>query len=198
MVFRKSLEDLSRFQAEVIAARSTTGDDRRKRALDLRQRYYTGSPIQKAVAVELLYVMRDCTDWEITLQFIDSLPDDLLNNALVKEQRSLAVSKSGDHDAAIGALRELIRTSGDTSERRGLLGGRYKKKWRAMGNPADLDRSIAEYEAGMKLDLNDYFPSSNLARLYRTRKSKGDDDKARTSSAVTITACERPASEVKR
>jgi hypothetical protein len=43
----------------------------------------------------------------------------------------------------------------------------------------------------MKLDLNDYFPSSNLARLYRTRKRKGDDDKARISASITLTACER-------
>jgi hypothetical protein len=43
----------------------------------------------------------------------------------------------------------------------------------------------------MKLDLNDYYPSSNLARLYRTRKRKGDEDRARISAAVTLTACER-------
>lgn len=58
--FRKSLEDLSRFQGEIIAARSATGDQRRARALDLSKRYYTGGPIQKAVAMELLYTLRDC------------------------------------------------------------------------------------------------------------------------------------------
>jgi len=189
--FRKTLEDLSRFQAEIIAARSATGDECRSRALELRKRYYMGGPIQKPVAIELLYTLRDCTDWKTTLQFIDSLPDDLRNSPLVKEQRALALSKSGDHEAAIGALRELISTSGDTSERRGLLGGRYKKKWGATKDPANLDRAIAEYEAGMKVDLNDYYPSSNLARLYHTRRRKGDEDKARISAAVTLTACER-------
>jgi tetratricopeptide (TPR) repeat protein len=189
--FKKALEDLSRFQAEIIAARSATGNDCRSRALELRNRYYMGGPIQKAVAVELLYTLRDCTDWETTLQFIDSLPSDLRNSPLVKEQRALALSKSGDHDAAIGALRELIVAGGDTSERRGLLGGRYKKKWDATKDPVNLDRAIAEYEAGMKVDLNDYYPSSNLARLYRTRKRKGDDDKARIAAAVALTACER-------
>jgi hypothetical protein len=43
----------------------------------------------------------------------------------------------------------------------------------------------------MKFDLSDYYPSSNLARLYRTRNRRGDDDKARISAAVTLTACER-------
>ena len=143
------------------------------------------------MAIELLYTLRDCTDWETTLQFIDSLSDDLRNSPLVKEQRALALSKSGDHEAAIGALRELILTSGDTSEHRGLLGGRYKKKWGATKDPANLDRVIAEYEAGMKIDLNDYYPSSNRARLYRTRRRKGDEVKALISAAVALTACER-------
>jgi tetratricopeptide (TPR) repeat protein len=167
------------------------GDECRLRALELRKRYYTGGPIQKPVAIELLYTLRDCTDWSTTLEFIDNLPADLRNSPLVQEQRALALSKSGDHEAAIGALRELISSGGDTSERRGLLGGRYKQRWSSSKNPVDLDKAIAEYEAGMKLDLNDYYPSSNLARLYRTRKRKGDDDKARIAAAVTPTACER-------
>jgi hypothetical protein len=189
--FKKSIEELSHFQAEIIAARSATGEECRTRALDLRTRYYTGGPIQKAVAVELLFTLRDCTDWKTTLEFIEALPNDLKQSPLVKEQRALALSKSGDYDGAIGALRALITDSGDTSERRGLLGGRYKVMWKATKDPADLSRAIAEYEAGMKLDLNDYYPSSNLTRLYRTRKRKGDDDKARIAAAVTLTACER-------
>ena len=188
---RKSIEELSQFQAEVIAARSVSGIERRTRALALRDRYYSGGPIQKAVAIDLLYTLRDCTDWKETLTFINSLPPDIGKLPLVQEQRALAESKSGDHDIAIGALRELIRTTGDTSERRGLLGGRYKKKWTAVNDPADLSRAIAEYEQGMLLDLNDYYPSSNLARLYRTRQRKGDEDKARVSAAIAMTACER-------
>lgn len=189
--FKKSIEELSQFQSEIIAARSGTGDQRRTRALALRDRYYTGGPIQKAVAIELLYTLRDCTDWKTTLEFADKLPADLKYSSLVKEQCALALSKSGNHDDSIGALRELIRTSGDTSERRGLLGGRYKKKWNTTKDPADLSRAITEYENGMRLDLNDYYPSSNLARLYRTRNRKGDEDKARISASITLVACER-------
>jgi hypothetical protein len=89
------------------------------------------------------------------------------------------------------SLKELIQISGDTAERRGLLGGRYKKKWTITGDPADLSRAITECENGMRLDLNDYYPSSNLARLYRTRNRKGDDGKARISASITLVACER-------
>jgi tetratricopeptide (TPR) repeat protein len=189
--FKKSLEELSRFQAEIIAARTATGDQRRIRALNLRDRYYTGGPIQKVVAVELLYTLRDCTDFDTTLKFIDNLSGDLRVLPVVKEQRALVLSKSGNHDDAIGALRELIQSTGDTSERRGLLGGRYKKKWNTSHKPDDLNSAIAEYENGMRLDLNDYYPSSNLARLYRTRNRRGDEDKARIAAAITVVACER-------
>jgi len=189
--FRKSLGELSQFQSEVSAARSATAGECRARALRLREKYYSGGPVQKAVALELLFTLRDCTDWATTEQFIESLPAELRDLPVVKEQRALARSKAGDDDVAIGALRELIANYGDTAERRGLLGGRYKQKWVRNGNLVDLDRAIREYEAGMKLDLNDYYPSSNLARLYRTRKRKGDEDRARVAAAVALTACER-------
>lgn len=189
--FRKSLAELSQFQSEVIAARSAEGGECRARALQLREKYYSGGPVQKAVALELLFTLRDCTDWATTEQFIESLPAEIRDLPVVKEQRALVRSKAGDDDVAIGALRELIANYGDTAERRGLLGGRYKQKWIRNGNAVDLDRAIREYEAGMKLDLNNYYPSSNLARLYRTRKRKGDEDKARVSAAVALTACER-------
>ena len=189
--FKKNVEELSNFQAEIIAARSATGDQRRTRALALRDRYYTGGPIQKAVAIELLYTLRDCTDFKTTLEFADKLPADLKESPLVKEQRALALSKSGNHDDAIGALKELIQSSGDTSERRGLLGGRYKKKWNITKDPADLSRAITEYENGMRLDLNDYYPASNLARLYRTRNRKGDDERRASLRLLHVVACER-------
>jgi len=43
----------------------------------------------------------------------------------------------------------------------------------------------------MHLDLNDYFPSSNPPRLYRTRNRRDDDSRAKVAAAVASTACER-------
>lgn len=193
--FRKTLEELSAFQAEVQAARSLPSPACSVRAMQLRDQFYTGGPIQSSVALELLYLIRDCTDWKTTLSFIDSLPDSLKTQTLVKEQRALGQSKAGDHNAAIGALLALISLSGDTSERRGLLGGRYKKLYSSEQNPAKktqyLDLAIEAYDAGMKLDLNDYYPSSNLARLYRVRGEEGDEDSARMAASVTTIACQR-------
>ncbi len=87
--FRKSLEELSAFQAEVHAARSLPKATCTSRAIQLRDQFYTGGPVQASVALELLYLLRDCTDWKTTLQFIDSLPYELKIQPLLKEQRAL-------------------------------------------------------------------------------------------------------------
>lgn len=193
--FRDSLKKLNAFQTEVSAAKSATGAECKRRALELRNQYFAGGPIQKAVALELFYMLRDCTDWPTTLQFISQLPEDIRKLPVIQEQTALAQSKDGDHPTAIGGLRELIKVAGDSAERRGLLGGRYKKLYTSEANPAlkanYLNQAIGEYENGMKLDLNDYYPSSNLPRLYRKRGRKGDDDRARVAAAIAMVACER-------
>jgi hypothetical protein len=193
--FRKTLEELSAFQAEVLAARSLGSPAWSAKAIELRDRFYQGGPVQGIVALELLYLLRDCTDWTTTLQFIDGLPKDWQERPLIKEQRALAQSKSGNHHDAIGALKALIAVAGDSSERQGLLGGRYKKLYSAENDAAKkrqlLNASIAHYEAGMRLDLNDYYPTCNLPRLYRSRNAAGDADKARIASAITLVACQR-------
>jgi len=43
----------------------------------------------------------------------------------------------------------------------------------------------------MQLDLNDYYPASNLPRLYRERAEKGDEKKATSAAVVAMSACER-------
>lgn len=84
--------------------------------------------------------------------------------------------------------------SGPTPERLGLLGGRYK---RLFANAKDedklefLNRAIDAYERGMELDLNQYYCSSNLPRLYRQRKRRGDDLRAQSVAPIVVAACER-------
>ena len=43
----------------------------------------------------------------------------------------------------------------------------------------------------MELDLNAYYCSSNLPRLYRTRARAGDEERAQTALRLVIAACER-------
>ena len=43
----------------------------------------------------------------------------------------------------------------------------------------------------MELDLNEYYCSSNLPRLYKARKRTGDEERALSVSKIVIAACER-------
>jgi hypothetical protein len=146
-------------------------------------------------ALEVTHLLRDYADWPDALAYIESLPPAIYHLPVMREQRCLAQSMTGNHLDAIGALEELINTSGDTSERQGLLGGRYKRLYRAATNPADkirfLAKAVEHYERGMMLDLNDYFPSCNLPLLYRERHRQGDEERARAAATAARLACQR-------
>src|SRR5271165_6366818 len=43
----------------------------------------------------------------------------------------------------------------------------------------------------MELDLNDYYCSCNLPRLYKVRMRKGDQERAQSVSNIVVAACER-------
>src|SRR5262249_31665152 len=75
------------------------------------------------------------------------------------------------------------------------IGGRYKRLLNAATSPSEkrqaLANAIERYEKGMQLDLNAYYCSSNLPRLYRSRAKPGDEELAQTMLRLTIAACER-------
>ena len=75
------------------------------------------------------------------------------------------------------------------------MGGRYKRLLKAAASASEkrqaLAKAIDRYEQGMELDLNAYYCSSNLPRLYRTRARAGDEERAQTALRLTIAACER-------
>src|SRR5206468_670913 len=123
------------------------------------------------------------------------LPAELQSLPLALEQKALVQSNAEQYLESIATLEELIRTDGETSERRGLLGGRYKRLHEAATDPIDkedyLNRAIQNYDRGMHLDLNDYYPASNLARLYKQRNLEGDNDRARVAAAITLVGCQR-------
>jgi len=98
----------------------------------------------------------------------------------------------------------LIRLRGDSAERQGLLGGRYKRLYNdsikaarddASGamkpNRRHLQDAIQHYENGMQLDLNDYYPICNLPALYRERGDAGDEARAVVAATVARMGCER-------
>lgn len=193
-VMRSYLDALSAFQTAVRAVRLAPKAEQRARALALKQEY-SRPPLVTAVVLELLFALRDCAGWEDVLAYVADMPAALSRLPVVVEQRCLAQSKAGDHRSAIAALEELVATVGPSSERMGLIGGRYKKLAAQELEPREkirlLSSAIAAYERGMEIDLNDYYPSANLPRLYRQRGGRGDEDRARAAAVVAMMACGR-------
>jgi Tetratricopeptide Repeats-Sensor len=193
--FKDALRRLGAFQGDISAARVVPIAERAAHARAVAKQHYSGGPVQRAVALELVYLLRDCADPATTLEFIDSLPREISELPLVVEQSALVKSQSGDDLAAVAGLEALIQLNGDTAERRGLLGGRYKRLYRHAANRADreryLDLAIKNYDLGMHLDLNAFYPASNLSRLYQLRKRHGDIDRAKIAAAVTLVGSQR-------
>jgi hypothetical protein len=192
------LTDLAAFQAKVRAVRAAPRAERMKLANALVESEGV-PPITSPVAIALLRLLRDSTDapedWKAVVDFARKLPNELADQAEGKEQLAFAISHTGDIAGAVGQLEALISTVGPTPERLGLLGGRYKRLYNLATTDADrsayLNNTIRAYEQGMDLDLNDYYCSSNLPRLYRRRKRKGDEERAQKVLTLVIAACER-------
>lgn len=205
--FRDFAEQLAAFQARVKALRALSSDRAECRA---RLEELVASLPRTAleipeVAIELVNLTRDIHGWPETVAFIDSLVSPTRTFAWVEEQYALAVAKVGDPASAIGLLEVLIQTSGETPERRGMIGGRYKQLWldardarRNAGQDGpsaqerlQLGNAIDQYTRGMQLDLNAYYCSSNLPALLRERGRKGDEARAQVIEKFILEACNR-------
>ena len=193
--FRDVAERLAAFQGEVSVARGLPPAQAATEVKKLLDTYTQDAAAVPSVALDLVRLLRDLNDWSALLQFIDGLPPRLRQLPILREQHALALGKTGEDLKAIAELDALIRIEGDTSERSGLIGGRYKSLFEhAPDAPTKsnyLNKAIQSYERGMMLDLNDYYPSCNLPRLYRQRKQGGDEKKASDVATVALAACER-------
>lgn len=194
-VMRKHLQALTDFQARMSSIRVAPQGERDQLIAALMAEYPDGLSIPAAVAHGLLKLFEQIGAWQQILALAGRLPGELSAQPNVVELVNLAKSKLGNHAEAIGALQALIATSGPTSEREGLLGGRYKRLYAQAAAPAEklryLNAAIDHYERGMMLDLNDYYPSSNLPRLYRARGLKSDAAKAQAVAQLVVFACQR-------
>jgi hypothetical protein len=194
---KDQMTEVAAFQASARAARALPRSQRMKRAEELVA-IHGIPPMTPLVAIALLRLLRDSADtaddWATVLDFIGKLPKELAKAAETQEQLAFALSNAGRNMEAITALEALIDLAGPTPERLSLLGGRYKREMRSASaddRPRYLNKSIECYERGMDLDLNDYYCSSNLPRLYLQRKRRGDDARAATVLKLVIAACER-------
>lgn len=195
---KEHMAELAAFQGRIRAVRAMPRGQRMQLAGELAASL-PAAEMTASKAIALLMLLRDCTnsndDWSHALAFIDRLSERMQSLPEVREQRALAISHCGRHVEAIEQLHVLIETFGPTSERLGLLGGRHKRLSADAASPGvrqeQLNTAIKCYEEGMNLDLNEYYCSSNLARLYRLRKRAGDEERAQSALRLTIAACER-------
>ena len=195
---KDQLAELAAFQTKVRAVRIAPRGNRMQLAQSLVASEGT-PPSTYPIALALLLLLRDsvekAADWKTVLDFVNELPKRFADEPEIQEIRAFAAAQAGNDLQAIAELDTLIGIAGETPERLGLMGGRYKRLIRTATLDADKRRALANaidrYEKGMQLDLNAYYCSSNLPRLYRTRAKPGDEERAQTALRLTIAACER-------
>lgn len=197
---KDQFQALADFQGKLQGLRAVPEGDRLKRIKEIKVEHEADLYVP-GVALGLLRVLVDSVNkdqWHEVLNYIQGLDAAIATEGYVLEQRGLALGKVGRPADAVAQLEALVQRDGSTSEREGLLGGRYKELMRAA-KEAECDKdarryrdlAIQHYELGMAIDLNDYYPASNLARLYRERKAPGDEGRAQRALHVTSAACER-------
>jgi tetratricopeptide (TPR) repeat protein len=195
---KEQMAALAAFQTKVRAVRAAPREKRMHLTLQLVAS--DGSPPPTyPVTLALLLLLRDSVetdrDWTSVHNFLRSLPANFARQPEALEHLALAISKSGNKAEAIAVLETLIAARGPTPERLGLLGGRYKSLATSPTSGRDrleyLAKAIECYERGMDLDLNDYYCSCNLPRLYRQRRDPGDEERAQAVLKLVIAACER-------
>ena len=205
-VFRQQIEKINGFQTKIRGIRLQNNKQKQKSSLhQLLKDTSKASRFIPEVGLELLMLVRDISGWKGVQEYADTLPPTLKDCAFVKEQLLLSRSKQGDRPEAIAGLEELIESYGDNAERRGLIGGRYKKMWRDLrhkreeSNSAEasleeigyLDSAIESYTLGMELDFNEYYCASNLPNLLRTRGEDDDENQAKFIDQMVLKICER-------
>jgi len=196
VAFEELVDALTGFQHDVAMIKEAPdADTRRELTLQLLTEYGTQPAVRDSVAVQIIGLARDHVGPDETLRYINGLPRNLQNHPPVIEQKQIALAKSGDVLSATTQLKMLIRQAGPSSDRYGILGGRYKQLMTRSADPTTrrkyLDLAIDAYERGMAEDLNDYYPSSNLPRLYRRRGGPGDEQRANDVATIVKAACQR-------
>jgi hypothetical protein len=203
--FREQSEAVSGFQARMRTARLGPKTTRAAAVNSIVADVGAATLTIPEIASELIMLVRDEVGWSAVLDFVRTLPDSTRRLAVVQEQELLALAEAGHPLDAIGRLETLIAQQGDSPEREGIIGGRYKRLWRAEKEEREargekepsreergyLNQAIEHYTRGMELDYNRYYCSGNLGQLLRARGKSGDAERATAIDWFVLAACDR-------
>ncbi len=204
--FTERAESISAFQGELQSVRLTRRKEARATsATELVKKYSAAASNFPGVTLELVYLVRDCLNWQSVREFVERLPAEAARTEAIQEQYFLALSELGEHEKAIAGLQELNRRFGATPERCGIIGGRFKRLFReerkrrreageeqpSVNERYYLNQAIQSYEEGMLLDLNEYYCAGNLPGLLRDRGRNEDQERATAIDTQVVAACRR-------
>ncbi|MEE9385064.1 MAG: TRAFs-binding domain-containing protein [Nannocystaceae bacterium] len=205
--FADTARRISEFQSQLSELRLMEGGAARAERIETMVRENLGAAkIMPDVALELLYLLRDANSWRAARDFVDALPTETAFGVeAIAEQYCLALSELGEHEKSIARLEQMNRKYGPSAERCGIIGGRFKRKYRdaraqrrgtgatdpSASERAYLQKAIASYKEGMQLDLNGYYCACNLPGLLRSRNRRGDEEAAGIVEVLVIAACRR-------
>ena len=144
----------------------------------------------------LVIAAGDHLHWCEVVQFIGSLPKEVREaDPFLLEQEAHALSKLGEHSDAVALLETIIEVHGETPDRLGTLGSRYRSMVRdepsRMKRRRGLGSAIEAYRRGMQLDLNEYYCAHKLLVVLSERARPEDREEARMCAGVVRAALER-------
>ncbi|MEQ1912001.1 MAG: TRAFs-binding domain-containing protein [Vicinamibacterales bacterium] len=203
--FRDQSEATSQLQSRMGAARLADASERAAKVQSILGDVNEATLTIPEVVIELLVLVRDSVGWAAVIDFVQTLPGSTRQLPFVQEQRLLALAETGQPKEAIASLETLVANHGDSPERQGLIGGRYKRLWKAARTSREaagaltpsvderqwLNKAIECYSRGMELDFNAYYCSSNLPLLLIARGRSADVARAAVVENFVVAACTR-------
>ncbi|OFE14311.1 hypothetical protein BA895_11625 [Humibacillus sp. DSM 29435] len=130
------------------------------------------SEVESESVVGLLLAFRSVNGWQEMIEIVDSMAPELAEVWLVQEQQALALARLSRFDESVEILNALIRRR-PNAESFGLLGGTFKRHWRAVRGVSPLrsvgllNRAADAYKRGFEIDLRDPYPGVNAVTLLR-------------------------------
>ena len=171
------------FQEMLSNAKSKPSNEERRLAL-LQLQDQLGDPkkFQANILLDLMLSFRGVEAWDEMVKLIESFPENLKNNSMVRQQWAFALNRrnsSDDREKAIYLLEGLIKDQGSDPETLGILGRVHKDRYKEaverkrLSAPSALDDAISAYIKGFEADPRDYYPGVNALTLLLV---KGDTD----------------------